>query len=278
MIHFFSLVQNGMPFIKHHLDTFKKLSVPWTWHVAEGLSELKGDTSWSVPRGGHIDDTMHRNGLSVDGTTEYLDSIKDQIRIYRPSQVFWQGKCEMCNTIVHNLKTPGLLWQIDVDEFWTPIQIELVWNMFAHDRQRTAAWFWARYYVGHDLVISTRNGYANNPGYEWIRVWNFVPGMSFAAHEPPVLRWNGADVGRTNPFTHAETEVRGLVFRHYAYCLRSQLEFKEKYYGYAGAPEQWIRLQSAEEPVILLRNYLPWVGDGTTVVRVSDPSEKMPNF
>ena len=50
-IHFFTIVLNGEPFIRYHLDSFNKLSFPWHWHIIEGLADLKHDTAWSVPLG-----------------------------------------------------------------------------------------------------------------------------------------------------------------------------------------------------------------------------------
>jgi hypothetical protein len=273
MINFFTIVQNGMPFIKHHIETFNKLSMPWHWHICEGLAELKADTGWSVARGGRIVSSMHDCGLSIDGTTEYLSdlSVDRWVSLYLPPKVdqFWPGKCAMCNTVVDAIKEPCLLWQIDVDEFWTVEQIEHMHQMFQEQPHRTAAWFWCRYYVGRDLMLSTRNCYANNPAYEWIRVWNFKPGMRFAAHEPPVLKDpSGADVARINPFMHAETEAAYLVFKHYAYCIESQLTFKEIYYGYNGALCQWRRLQNCTHFPVRLGDFLPWVGDNAQVIKL----------
>lgn len=276
-IHFFTIVLNGEPFIRYHLEIFKRLKVPWHWHIVEGVAELKHDTAWSVAQGGKIPGTLHHDGLSVDGTTSYLDQLKivypEQISLYRkPRGTFWDGKREMIAAPLATIREPALLWQLDSDELWTVEQIETLQCMFVADPARTAAWFWCWYFVSPDQVISTRNCYAQNPASEWLRVWRYEPGMFWASHEPPVLAVRGDDgnhynVGLINPFRHAETEAAGLIFQHFSYVTRAQVEFKESYYGYRGAVAAWERLQAVGEGDVKLRDYFAWVGDDTQVAR-----------
>src|SRR5918912_1539974 len=99
-VHFFTIVLNGEPFIRYHLDVFRRLPFRWHWHVVEGVAKLAHDTAWSVAAGGHIPGDMHVQGRSNDGTSAYLDGIArdvgDRVRLYRkPPGVFWDGKREM---------------------------------------------------------------------------------------------------------------------------------------------------------------------------------------
>jgi hypothetical protein len=96
--------------------------------------------------------------------------------------------------------------------------------------------------------------------------------MRWVAHEPPVLaepladgRWRA--VAQVNPILHEQTEAAGLVFQHYAYATREQVQFKEDYYGYRGAVARWEALQGAGEFPVMLRDYFPWVRDETQVDR-----------
>jgi glycosyltransferase involved in cell wall biosynthesis/predicted O-methyltransferase YrrM len=274
-IHFFTIVLNGQPFIRYHIEIFKQLPFKWHWHIVEGVADLKHDTSWSVKLGGCISDEIHQNGRSCDGTTEYLDELAelypDNITIYRQSEgVFWDGKREMVNAPLANIQEKCLLWQIDVDELWTLEQICTAREIFISNPEKTPAFYWCWYFVGEQLIISTRNCYAQNPQQEWLRTWRFKPGYIWAAHEPPVLVEPLADgqyknIANTNPFLHHETEHHGLVFQHFAYVTQKQLRFKEKYYGYSNAIAQWISLQKNTKFPILLREYFPWVQDATQV-------------
>ncbi len=274
-IHFFTIVLNGQPYIPYHIEIFKQLSCQWHWHIVEGVADLKHDTAWSVQLGGAINDDIHRHGLSHDGTTEYLDELAqlypDNVTIYRkPAGIFWDGKREMVNAPLANIQEECLLWQVDVDELWTLEQLVAARQIFINNPDKTAAFYWCSYFVGENLLISTRNCYAQNPQQEWLRTWKFTPGALWAAHEPPVLVRPSADgkyqnVAAINPFLHAETEKAGLVFQHFAYATKEQLLFKEQYYGYKNAVSQWEKLQSITEFPVLLRDYFPWVGDGTQV-------------
>jgi glycosyltransferase involved in cell wall biosynthesis len=274
-IHFFTIVLNGEPFIRYHIDVFKQLPFDWHWHIVEGVADLKHDTAWSANIGGRITDEFHRGGYSNDGTREYLDELAqkypENITIYRqPEGVFWDGKRSMVNAPLANIHEECLLWQVDNDELWSFEQICNARKMFIENPRKTAAFYWCWYFVGEDLVISTRNCYAQNPRQEWLRTWRFKPGFVWAAHEPPILVENLPDgqqrnVAAIDPFGHNETEKYGLVFQHYAYVTLDQLRFKEQYYGYQNAIAQWSSLQAAFRYPVFLRDYFAWVRDETEV-------------
>jgi glycosyltransferase involved in cell wall biosynthesis len=278
-VHFFTIVLNGKPFIDYHIDMMRKLPFKWVWHIVEGVADLVNDTGWSKASGGRIPDGMHKGGLSNDGTSEYIDELAakypENVKVYRKGGGhFWNGKKEMCNAALSGVREECLLWQLDVDELWTAGQVTTMRQMFMQHKDRTSAFFWCHFFFGKDRIISTRNCYAENPSMEWLRVWRFRPGMTWVAHEPPVLAASLPD-GRTvnqgavKPFTHAETEKAGLVFQHYAYATREQVEFKESYYGYKNAVAGWERLQSVERLPVPLCGIIPWVNDGTLVDRAA---------
>ncbi|MBF0226225.1 MAG: glycosyltransferase family 4 protein, partial [Desulfobacterales bacterium] len=275
-IHFFTIVLNGFPFIQYHIEELKKLPFKWHWHIIEGVAELKHDTSWSLRAGGHVSDKFHKNGVSIDGTYEYLNELSrlypENITIYRKTNgEFWDGKREMVNAPLVNINEECLLWQIDADELWLSEQICNMRQMFLSQPDKTSAFFWCWYFVGDNLVISSRNCYTQNPKQEWQRVWKFKPGiMIWATHEPPQLaeklnngQWR--NVGFVNPFSHNETEKQDLIFQHFGYVTIEQLKFKESYYGYKDAVLQWQSLQNEKEFPVLLSNHFGWVNDRTMV-------------
>lgn len=276
-IQFFTIVLNGRPFIERHFEVFQQLTVPWKWHIVEGAAELVGDTAWSAANGGHLPAAFHNNGLSTDGTTTYLNALQaafpDQVTVSRRTGggVF-AGKTEMIRAIAAGISDECLLWQVDVDEFWTPEQIHEAHRMFMEDGSRTAAYYLCDFHVGPGLVTTTLNTYASHMGGEWLRTWRFRPGMQWLTHEPPRLMAKGlgpdlCDVAHVNPFAHHETAARGLVFRHEAYVAESQLRFKEDYYGYKNAVAGWKALQKETKFPVPLRQFLGWVNDETLVDR-----------
>ncbi|MEH2100139.1 MAG: class I SAM-dependent methyltransferase [Nostoc sp.] len=284
-IHFFTIVLNGQPFIRYHIEIFKQLPFKWHWHIVEGVAELKHDTSWSLNLGGSISDKIHDNGRSYDGTTEYLDKLTtqypDNITVYRkPEGMYWNGKREMINEPLFNIHEECLLWQIDADELWKVEQIFSARQMFIDNPNKTAAYYWCWYFVGENLIISTRNCYTQNPQQEWLRTWRYKPGSVWVAHEPPTLEEPSANgqwhnVAAVNPFLHQETERHGLVFQHFAYVTEEQLRFKEQYYGYRNAFSHWKALQETTKFPVLLRDYFYWVLDEAQV-NVADSLEIIP--
>ena len=276
-IHFFTIVLNGKPFIDYHIDVLKNLPFKWHWHIVEGVASLTHDTSWCLRFGGEITEELHRNGRSKDGTSEYLDEIAAQypenITVYRKAPgEFWDGKREMVNAPLENIGEECLLWQVDVDEIWTLEQLCKTRQLFMNSPEKTAAFYWCWYFVGEELLISTRNCYAQNPQQEWLRTWRFQPGYTWATHSPPVLVEQMPDgqlknIAAVNPLTHEETEKEGLVFQHFAYVTSEQLQFKQQYYGYQNAVSQWQSLQEETNFPAYLREYFGWVGDNTMVDR-----------
>ena len=274
-IHFFTIVLNGRPFIEQHIRAFERLPFRWHWHIVEGVAELAHDTAWSRAHGGRITGELHRNGLSKDGTSDYLDELAHRfpanVTVYRkPGGAFWDGKQEMVNAPLANIREECLLWEVDADELWTDEQLTFARRLFLARPDKTAAYFFCHYFVGPNLVTTTRDTYGNNTSYEWLRAWRFKPGCRWLAHEPPRLcqpnaggEW--ADVATLNPFLHRETEALDLVFQHYAYATEPQLAFKEVYYGYAGAVEQWRGLQAQKQFPVRLRDHFAWVKDGAEV-------------
>jgi len=276
-VHFFTIVLNGEPFVRHHIEVFNKLPFRWHWHIIEGVADLKHDTAWSLRTGGKIPKEFHNNGLSNDGTSEYLDwlanNFSENVTVYRkPGGVFWDGKLEMVMSPLPNITEECLLWQIDVDELWSSEQLITGRAMFHANPSKTSAFYTCTFFVGPWLVTANRGCYGNHTGFEWLRTWRYCPEDVWLTHEPPRLcrkneKSEWVDVARLNPFVNAETERTGLIFQHFAYATESQLRFKELYYGYAGATDRWFALQTASGFPVKLSEYFPWVHDDTLVDR-----------
>lgn len=260
MISIFTICKNGMPFIRHHIEEFKKLDEPWEWFIAEGSCNNKRDTSWCAPQ---------EPGLSGDGTTEYLQrlSVKyDNVHVYRNR--LWPCKTSMVNTLTSAMHHDGVLIQIDVDEFWTAEQLAKISFLFRANPKHGAARFDCRYYVGPDLVSTKPGTYGNRKG-EWLRAWRFRVGDTFKSHEPPIL--NGPE---PRVMENAQTRACGLVFDHLSWVSRNQVAFKEKFYKYDGAVAGWDRLQAQTALPCKLKPFFHWA-DRDAVVEKIEPSNRI---
>jgi hypothetical protein len=283
-VHFFTIVLNGMPFLRRTLGVLRRLPFRWQWHVVEGVAELDFDTAWSKVQGGRVPHWAHREGRSIDGTSEFLDGLvkeeRERVLLYRNEGGRpFLGKNDMVNRAVMEIAESCLLWQIDADELWTESQIRAAREMFVREPERTAARYWSWHFVGPGLVTSTRHSYGNDPRRDGLRTWRFEPGMLFFSHEPPVLGNPQADgrvidVGASKAFSADEMEGAGAVFQHHAWATLDQARFKEAYYGYEGAADAWRALQASTRFPVALREYFPWVQDGTVVDRAENYVER----
>lgn len=254
-IHFFTIAYNAMPWITFHYPVMRQLPFEWEWHISEGPAAPKNCTSWchELPP-----------GPSGDGTVNYLKTLMEidpRVSLYQKDM--WEGKIEMVNASMGQIKEPTIVWQIDADEIWKFEQMTTMRQMFMSQYPEiNAAQFYCRCFVGPDLVITNRNCYGNNTDYEWRRVWVGDRGFKFLAHEPPATNL------KEEWFTHRSTEMAGLVFDHYSYATVNQVAFKAHYYGYQGAVASWIRLQENKQWPAKLRDFLPWVQDGAMAERI----------
>lgn len=246
MLNIFTIVLKGMPFISHHYEQFQRLNIPWKWTIVHGVAAPVNDTAWCK----EIESTKD------DGTIEYicgLERTDGNIKVLLADK--WNGKAAMCNAALETFTEPGLLFQVDSDEVWKAEQIRLFPSLFEMYPTADCAMFMARVWVGHNRYVCTPDGWANR-SYEWLRLWKWTPGKKFETHEPPKLE------GQNICVLKSHTALLGLVFDHYSYVYRNQIEFKERYYGPQWSVEAWDRLQTIYGPVNL-KEVLPFVETDT---------------
>lgn len=249
----FTLVLNGMPFIKQQAEILPKVFDEW--HIIEGATLPIKDTNWCRM----IDDKyFDDNKLSIDGTTEFINSVVDNEKIFvHRKNDFWLGKTEMCNAIADKMED-CILMQFDVDEIWKPEILNEVLNHAENNEGFDGMLFKCNYYVGENLVIQNENCYGNNPE-EWCRLWKIKEKTSWKSHEPPRIFGLSAFLSRNT------TKAKGWIFDHYAYTREEQVAFKENFYGYTGAVQQWKNLQQNTVFPRYLKDFLPWVKDEAIV-------------
>jgi len=241
-----------MPYIKKQAEIIPKVFDHW--YIVEGYSFPVKDTRWCR----NINTSQFtKNLLSIDGTTEFLDSIKNEnITIIRKNDG-WQGKVEMCNSFASELDE-CILMEFDVDEIWNEGVLNQVLNFSENNPMFDAMLFNCNYYVGTNHKLIGENCYGNKKG-EWLRLWNIKKPSYWISHEPPRLN-------TTQKYLSKEfTKNMGWIFDHYAYVTESQLKFKENYYGYQNAVEQWKALQQVKDFPVNLKDYFSWVSDHAQV-------------
>lgn len=262
-LHIFSIVLDGMPFLPMQLANFNHLpaTIDWRWSVAEGAAMNVNCTRWCRPQEAR---------LSCDGTTEFLNTLRDHPRIKVHQRKRWMGKLEMVNTCLADFRMPGVVLQADIDEVWLPHQLEALLAFFQSRPHVSMAHFFCRYYVGANIVITSEHSYGNRPT-EWARAWLWTPELKALSHEPPIM------VGCADGVcaTREHTRDFGLVFDHYAYAFESQVAYKGKFYNYPNAVQQWRKLQANRNWPCSLSTLLPWVDKGVVANQLWRPSTSL---
>jgi hypothetical protein len=265
-VHFFTIVLNGEPFIRYHLDVFKKLPFRWHWHVIEGAAALVHDTAWSVAAGGRLEDASHASGLSTDGTTGYLDAVAaadpDLVSLYRPPPgSLWNGKREMVSAPLPNIRESASCGRSTRTSCGRPTRSAQCADCSSSsptERPRTTGAI-----AAPEAVLATRHNYAADPDLEWLRV-------AFPAGRP--LDFSRAASSRSSsalwcdracqetPLQARRDRGAGAVFQHFAYATEERSGSKRATTATV-VLEGWRRLQNAVKAVDgpVRPDFFPWV-------------------
>jgi len=262
-LHIFTIVLDGMPFLPMQFANYNRLSasVDWHWSICEGAAMNVNCTKWC---------RTQRPRLSDDGTTAFLNTLRNHPRVTVHQRAKWMGKVDMVRTCLLDFKEPGIVLEADGDEIWLPYQLEMLLELFKQSPGFGSAHFFCRYFVGLNIVITSEHSYGNRPT-EWARCWRWTPELRVMSHEPPIMIGTMGECA-----SREETRAAGLVFDHYSYAIESQVQYKQDFYGYREAVKHWRRLQQNKTwPVYDLRAYLPWVDSGVTADLLWKPSEQI---
>ena len=275
----FTIVLNGLHHLQHKGFFARMMENFDYWVIVEGMARNTGSTKWcrEMPPE-YYDD----RGLSVDGTTQFLDEMVGQFNettrcrgmVRRPGygRVGWLSKDDMVNAALEMLRefleaekvefgiTPVYLWQVDVDEQWSEGELSRA-EMLLKEKGVKTGMFLCNYFVGRDLLAVGDWGEGLSSPYR--RLWQWE-GEWFESHEPPVLEGG-----------NGKEELLPCRFDHYAYYFRKDVEFKDKWYGgHQGILKRWDKLQRT--PIIqfplpineLLPEKNPWADSDTWIVHI----------
>ena len=165
------------------------------------------------------------DGRSSDNTVDLIKNFPDPDgKITLVASRAWNHKDDMCNAIVPHI-TGDILWQLDLDEFYHPEDIDLVLSIMEETPDFTAAYF-PVYHFWHGFDTVTCEGHWETP---FKRIHRFGRGSFWLSHEPPVL----ADVngipweskGRTINFGDY-----GVWLHHYSYVTEEQARWKAQFF------------------------------------------------
>ncbi len=197
------------------------------------------------------------DGHSLDGTLDTLRAFKaaedpqDKLIIVTRDG-FWSEKDEMSQAYAQRA-TGDYLWQVDVDEFYQPADIEAVCDMLSEQPSITAisfesVFFWAAPEYRVD------SWYLRRGEAEFHRLFKWGEGFRYVTHRPPtVADAHGRDLRQQHWIRAKDLLARGIHLYHYSLLLPKQVREKCEYYSRAEWAQRRLIMEWADEAYFALR-------------------------
>jgi len=224
------IVLNGEPFIRYTLRAL----YPYAHEiiVVEGATHGAKNVATSD---GHSRDTtlttLHQFKAEEDPDNKLILITKDG---------FWSEKDAMSQAYA-NRATGDYLWQVDVDEFYMPDDIEAVLKMLEKKPSITAISFkTVTFWGAPDYAV---DGWYLRRGAEvYHRLFKWGYGYTYVTHRPPTVHNSHSQSMQDLHWVRAdEMAERGIKMYHYSLLLPKQVIEKCDYYSNA----EWAKRQGA---------------------------------
>jgi len=205
------------------------------------------------------------DGHSTDGTLDVLRRLKaeedpeSKLVIVTAEDEghadgFWPGEKHEQSRACARRATGEYLWQVDIDEFYRPDDMTVIFDMLRDDpgiagisfRQIT---FWGGFeYVADSWYLHRGAEYCH-------RVFQWGPGFQYVTHRPPTVHdARGRDLRTLRWIGGRDLARRGIVLLHYSLVFPKQVREKCVYYDRADWTG-WNRYcEWAEKDFLALKN------------------------
>ncbi len=221
-ISFGIIVLNGEPFVRYTLRAL----YPFAHEIIVVEGAAPGAATIATP-----------DGHSLDGTLQTLRDFKASEDSENKLTVvtcdgFWTEKDEMSQAYAERA-TGDYLWQVDIDEFYLPEQMEAICDMLIADPSITTVSFDTTFFWGApDYRVDS--WYLRRGAAEFHRLFKWGEGYRYVTHRPPtVVNSAGRDLRDINWIRGADLSARGILMFHYSLLLPKQVREKCEYYSEA---------------------------------------------
>jgi hypothetical protein len=196
-----------------------------------------------VVEGGHegVRAVATPDGHSVDGTLEALHRFKREEDPENKVQIvtrdgFWPQKDELgryrtAQSRAYAERATGeYLWQVDIDEFYRPADMQAIFAILRDDPSITAVTFPTRTFWGRPAYAV--DGWPLRRGSRYYhRLFKWGPGYRYVTHEPPtVCDAEGRDVRDLRWLNGKALERLGVYMYHYSLLFPWQVKQKVMIY------------------------------------------------
>lgn len=221
------IVLNGEPFTRYCLRSL----YPFAHQIVVVEGGHEGARAVCTSDGHSLDDT-----LAVLRRFKEEEDPLDKLEIVTRDG-FWPQKDELGRDRTHQSRayaeraTGDYLWQVDIDEFYRPQDMQLVLDMLSRDPRITAVSFNVRpFWGGLDYEIDGwrwRRG-----GQTFHRLFKWGQGYEYKTHEPPtVLDEHGRDLRQLGWVSGKTMARRSTYLYHYCHVFPSQVRRKTEVYN-----------------------------------------------
>ncbi|MBN1256895.1 MAG: glycosyltransferase family 2 protein [Planctomycetes bacterium] len=250
------IVLNGEPFTRYCLRSL--------YPFAHQIIVVEGGSR-------HAEKFCTPDGHSIDGTLKVLKQFQaeedpeDKIEIITRDS-FWEEKGEQSQAYAVRA-TGDWLWQVDIDEFYRPEDMQRLLDLLVEKPEITAAAFHTLTFWG-SLEVLVDGLMLRGAGREFRRLFRFGKGYRYSQHRPPtVLDPEGNNLWKGNRFNGVAMEKAGIMLYHYAMLFPQQVLRKCAYYDSLTKgrrlESEWVRrcYQNLQSPyrVHNYYNHLSWL-------------------
>ncbi len=191
------------------------------------------------------------DGHSIDGTLEVLRRFQAEEDPEGKLQIitrdgFWSEKDEQSQAYADRA-TGDYLWQVDIDEFYTPEAMHTVMSMLRQNSDISAVSFLQiKFWGGFDYLVGSWHARRGSDIYH--RLFRWKPGYRYVTHRPPTVHdEQGRDLRSLHWVNSGAMEKRGVVLYHYSLVFPKQVFEKCEYYRNAPWVDRFRALEWAEQ-------------------------------
>lgn len=225
-ITFGMIVLNGEPFLRYNLRSIYPFAHQII--VVEGASPAAIQVATS-------------DGHSRDFTMETLrrfqaeEDIEGKVLVVTAEDEghpngFWKEKDEMSEAYAKRA-TGDWLWQVDVDEFYLPGDMEQILSMLSIRPWVSQVSFQFRTFSGSPYFL-VDGFYLRGSMNEVRRVFAWRPSYRYVKHRPPtVINDRGRDLATLHPISAKSMASKGIFMYHYEQLFPKQVHEKCSYYS-----------------------------------------------
>lgn len=236
------IVLNGEPFVRYCLRAL----YPFAHEIIVVEGAAPGASNIATPDGHSRDSTLE----TVRQFMAEEDPARKVQLIVRDG--FWSEKDEMSQAYAARA-TGDYLWQVDIDEFYQPQDMQAVLGMLAADPTITAMSFKQIQFWG-GLGAWVDSWFLRRGAEVFHRLFRWGPGYQYATHRPPtVLTDTGRDTRSLHWIDAQQTMRHGIYLYHYSLVFPKQVQEKCDYYGHAEWAQRAQAQRWADEVFLRLR-------------------------